>query len=491
VNRAKSLVALATLAAATGAFAQTPNARALTGSNVEIFGVADASVRRLSATGNGSLTIMDGTGTNESTRLGFRGLEDMGGGWGAGFWLEAAYDQDRGTGSNTTSTNTRSGDAMIFNSSTPTTAATATAAGAGPTTPATQSLGGRQGLTFNRAATVSLIGKDVGEIRLGRDYTATFWSMTGFDPFGTVGSGSALNVIAGPLAPYAAVNSPPGGAVPTVRTSNAISWLSNDMNGLRAQVQYAFAESPTTCDASVGVQGSVQGTYCPGFSGDGKLVALRLRYESGPVNVAYANSKVTYNKDSLAQTQPGITIPSGGAPATSQFGAASQYAGDMTTNNLAGSYTMGATRLMAQIGSIERAANAATVNQKLNYKLVGVSHTMGAWTLKASSSSSTRADGAVLSTSATLYNTDKNGKGYEDGAKAKQNAVGFVYDLSKRTAIYGTYSKLTINTGAATSVGTSTGSTSIRASMGLNSQYLGANSSANTTGIDIGFRTRF
>ncbi|MEY2661205.1 MAG: hypothetical protein RLZZ123_2377, partial [Pseudomonadota bacterium] len=37
----KSLVALATLAAATGAFAQSPNARAITGSNVEIFGVMD------------------------------------------------------------------------------------------------------------------------------------------------------------------------------------------------------------------------------------------------------------------------------------------------------------------------------------------------------------------------------------------------------------------------------------------------------------------
>jgi len=483
----KTLVALATLAVAGGAFAQSPMARNIDASGVTIFGVADASVRRISADGNGSLTIMDGTGTGESTRLGFRGVEDMGGGWGAGFWLEMAYDQDRGTGSNTTSTNTRSGDAMIFNSSTTTTAATATAAGAGPITPATQSLGGRQGLTFNRAATVSLLNKGFGEIRFGRDYSATFWNMTGYDPFGTVGSGSALNVIAGPLATFAAVNAPPGGAVPTVRTSNAISWLSTDMSGLRLQAQMALAESPTTCTTP---QSSGQTTYCPGASGDGRLTALRALYNSGSFSGAVAYGIVTYG-NTAAQTQPGITIAAQtlsagtatGNVSTSPFGASSAYTGNMTTFNLGGSYTMGATKLFGQYGTIQREANVSTVAQKLSYNLLGVSHAFGALTLKGSYATATRADGSAT-TGGTLGATNNNAVGYEDGSKVTQVAAGAVYDLSKRTALYGTYSVMTVT------AGTFTGG-SLRANMALGSTAIGVNASAATTGIDVGIRHRF
>ena len=51
---------------------------------------------------------------------------------------------------------------------------------------------GTQGLTFNRRSTVSLAG-GWGELRLGRDYTPTFWNLTIFDAFGTNGLGSSTN----------------------------------------------------------------------------------------------------------------------------------------------------------------------------------------------------------------------------------------------------------------------------------------------------------
>jgi len=85
----KTLVALAALAAAGGAFAQSPNARAITGSGVEIFGVIDLTVSQHTGDKMGGQIAMSGDGRNESSRLGFRGVEDIGGGWGAGFWLEA------------------------------------------------------------------------------------------------------------------------------------------------------------------------------------------------------------------------------------------------------------------------------------------------------------------------------------------------------------------------------------------------------------------
>ncbi|MEY3489077.1 MAG: hypothetical protein RL655_645, partial [Pseudomonadota bacterium] len=74
----KTLVALAALAAATGAFAQSGVARNIDSSGVTIFGVADVAVTQISGTNAGSVTQMNGEGRNESSRLGFRGVEDIG-----------------------------------------------------------------------------------------------------------------------------------------------------------------------------------------------------------------------------------------------------------------------------------------------------------------------------------------------------------------------------------------------------------------------------
>ena len=121
---------------------------------------------------NGSVsnkTQLTNSGYN-SSRLGFRGTEDLGGGMSASFWLEAGVNNDDGPAPPPTPT-TR------------------------PPVPALAS-DGRQGLTFNRRSTVSLAG-GWGELRLGRDYTPQFWNLTVFDPFGTngVGTTQTLNSI--------------------------------------------------------------------------------------------------------------------------------------------------------------------------------------------------------------------------------------------------------------------------------------------------------
>ncbi|RYF75452.1 MAG: porin, partial [Comamonadaceae bacterium] len=149
----KSLVALAALAVAGVASAQ---------SSVTLFGVVDASISHYEATSRysnanpfalnlGSLkqssTVLANSALN-SSRLGFRGTEDLGGGLAAGFWLEAGVNNDEGTGTAT---------------------------------------GG--GLQFNRRSTISLSGP-FGEIRLGRDYTPTFNNDSVFAPFGTNGVGT-------------------------------------------------------------------------------------------------------------------------------------------------------------------------------------------------------------------------------------------------------------------------------------------------------------
>jgi predicted porin len=80
----KTLVAVAALVAATGSFAQ---------SSVTLYGVADASLETVKGTKSLTRVSSDNLATS---RLGFKGVEDLGGGLKANFVLEAAVAVDTG-----------------------------------------------------------------------------------------------------------------------------------------------------------------------------------------------------------------------------------------------------------------------------------------------------------------------------------------------------------------------------------------------------------
>jgi len=220
----KSLVALAVLAASGAAMAQ---------SSVTLFGVVDAGY----ASGTGS-----GTGSSNSTamrtdrigssRLGFRGVEDLGGGMRAEFWLEAGVANDSGQGSATNSNNQ---------------AVTGLASA------------GTQGLTFNRKSTVGLVGS-MGEIRLGRDYSPQFYPDAQYDPFGTNGVASSLIAY--------------GGGAAAVRASNMIAYHSPSLGGLTVMLGSYFGENNTGAAA--------------GKAGDGN--GIHVRYAQGPLALGIASS---------------------------------------------------------------------------------------------------------------------------------------------------------------------------------------------------------
>jgi predicted porin len=217
----KSLVALAVLAASGAAMAQ---------SSVTLFGVVDAAY----AVGNGSLTDktqLRNSGYN-SSRLGFRGTEDLGGGMKASFWLEAGVNNDDGTGSASSALNQAQTAANV----------------------------GTQGLTFNRRSTVSL-ESGMGELRLGRDYTPQFWSETAFDPFGTNGVGT--NIAFGK------------GGLTGVRASNSIGYLSPSMGGVKLWIQTYMGENASTA-AKIG-------------NGN----AFRISFDQGKFSAAIAGSETT------------------------------------------------------------------------------------------------------------------------------------------------------------------------------------------------------
>jgi predicted porin len=129
----KSLLALAVL----GAFAGVAQAQ----TSVTIYGSFDAGVRyqdNQNANGN-SKTTMSSTGTYNSNRLGFKGVEDLGGGLNAHFTLETGFNSGSGA----------QADAARF---------------------------------FNRSAFVGL-GSQWGSLDLGRQYTVAFKTVGAYDPF--------------------------------------------------------------------------------------------------------------------------------------------------------------------------------------------------------------------------------------------------------------------------------------------------------------------
>lgn len=184
----KSLLALAALTA----FAGVASAQ----SSVTLFGVIDANVRNVK-TSAGSLKTLSTDGMG-SSRLGVRGVEDIGGGLRAGFWLEGSVNVDVGGGAKTA----------------------ATQVGSGVT-----------GQDWQRRATVSLMGS-FGEIRLGRDYTPDFWNHTIFDPFGTNGVGNSVNTFGSTT-----------GATTVVRANNSLGYfLPGGLGGLYGQVMLSAGE---------------------------------------------------------------------------------------------------------------------------------------------------------------------------------------------------------------------------------------------------------
>ncbi len=188
--------AIAATALVTGsAFAQ---------SSVNLFGVADVAFRHVSTDGGPAVNSLV-SGSYSSARFGFRGIEDLGGGLSASFWLESFLNQDSGA-----------------------------------TSPA----------GFQRRSTVSLTGVSWGELRLGRDYTPTHTNWSRFDPFNYVGLGSNQLLILAATAPTPVTAAFGNGNPNTIqRVSNGVQYLlpRNEL-GLEGGLTYAFREDGTTAN---------------------------------------------------------------------------------------------------------------------------------------------------------------------------------------------------------------------------------------------------
>ena len=303
----KNLLALAALTAFSGIAAAQ--------SSVTLFGIIDLSLNHVK---NGSVTqkLMANDQLN-SNRIGFRGVEDLGGGLKAGFHIEGGMQPDTGG----------------------------------------------TGQTWQRRSTVSLMG-GFGEIRLGRDYVATFSNRASYDPFGFNGMGNMGNV----------ESTLSSGAGTQVRANNMVGYFLPAMGGVFGQVQVAAGENTT----------------------GNKYVGVRLGYAGGPVTVSGAVGK-TYKTGTMIA--------------------------DYKQANLGASFKTGFMTIQGMYDKVDY----GRANQK--HILVGVLVPMGQGTLKASFNK-------VNGSAANL--------------EAKMFSFGYQYDMSKRTALYGTFSKVDNSGTAAT-----------------------------------------
>lgn len=137
---------------------------------VTIYGVADAAMV-YSSNQNGKSNTYVRSGNQASSRLGFRGFEDLGGGTQAVYVLEAGFNLDDGTSSSA-------------------------------------------GSLFNRQAYVGLANEQAGTLTLGRQYTPYYLF---------VGPVAQVNYVTG------ATGAHPGdidGLDVTIRSSNALTYMS-------------------------------------------------------------------------------------------------------------------------------------------------------------------------------------------------------------------------------------------------------------------------
>ena len=316
----KSLLALAMLALAAPAFAQ---------SSVTVFGILDVNARSIK---NGSTTIKQlGNNGFSANQLGFRGIEDLGGGLRAGFWIESALSPDVGT-------------ATTENGS---------------------------GKFWQRRSTVSLMG-NFGEVRLGRDLDPSYLNIAN-EAFGNLGTGSLLNFVTG-------LGS---GATTIVRADNMIAY-----------------HAPAGLGGFFGSVAVAAGEGVPGV----KYTAGRVGYAAGPFFVAAATGK----------TQTATT-------------------NDYKLTNLAASYDLGVAKLMG-LYNVQKWGN-------LDQKLLGLgAHVpLGSFVLRGSVVRVNQSGRTAANVS-----TDAN--------DADLVALGGVYYLSKRTALYSTVSRISNKGNAAFSV---------------------------------------
>ena len=328
-------------------------------SNVTVFGVLDVAAR-YTKNGDENVKSLASNGA-QTSRLGFRGVEDLGDGLKAGFWLETGLNPDTGSSS----------DSTRF---------------------------------WNRRSTVSLSSVSLGELRLGRDTTPTFNGYADYDVFGTNGVADASKF----------VNKLGTNVDTNLRADNLASYfLPGNIGGVYGQVSAAAGE---------GVTGK-------------KYYGGRIGYAAGPLDVSASYAETT------------VSPLAGSGEDKYKLG------------SVAAAYDFKVVKVSGYV------SQAKYADEKLTIANIGASVPVGPGAVRVSYVNA-NASGHIPA-GASIENND-----------ATQLAVGYVWDLSKRTALYSTVARVN-NKYAANYV------------VDSNPALPSPNTGKDSTGFEVGIRHRF
>jgi len=339
----KSLLALAAM----GAFAGSAQAQ----SSVSVYGIYDGgySVTKTDmSTAAGVKTGTQGGGftgnESASSRIGFRGVEDLGGGLSANFNLELGITP--GTGQ------------------VGTTPAAAAAATGGVATGANQ--GSETGV---RTSIVGIGSKEFGSLAVGRQLTGMHSILAG-DVWGG-------NNMAGDIT-YSDVSSTANGAgvtatarinSVTTRASNMLTYTSPTVTGANLRADYG--NTVATSVSQPGIQFAMKGIYAgykygPVTAKIGRVEAVSN--EALAATAAYAASKTVVTGGNIMYQDKGLTVQyTNGRNLTETYTAAGGYiqGSAVKANKISASYQIGAVMPFVQYGQgvsegVRTAANTST-----------------------------------------------------------------------------------------------------------------------------------
>jgi len=199
----KSLLALAVLTAVTGAaYAQ---------SSVTIYGKVDLGMVLDSGNPAGK-SIRLSSGVTGGSRIGFKGVEDLGGGYKASFQLETGYCADSAAGDKFAATSNSSGKA---------------------TTDSAANFCTGSNNFMGRQAHGDLTGS-FGGLSAGRQYSLGFNNLSTIDPFGTGFAAQINNII----------------DASGIRLNNSVTYVTPSIAGLTGAAEIAFGEQTGNWEAN-------------------------------------------------------------------------------------------------------------------------------------------------------------------------------------------------------------------------------------------------
>lgn len=414
----KTILAAALALAFPAAFAQTDATKV--SQNIELYGIIDVGVERVDV-GSVTNTRLQ-SGMSAGSRWGLRGRENLGGGYTAIFTLESRFEADTGTVNNNGGTfycgGTAAAPVCPGVSAIGLTGATAAAVTAGMNAVSADVL--RQfsnvnsaGALFDRQAFAGLI-TPFGAVLAGRQYTPGYEIVNKFNSFADATAGQLGQEF----------------STLTIRANNALAYRA-EMSGFTLSLMYGFGGTETARS---------ERTDAPTKGDDFYGANLQYAAQNFSVGIGYNQNYVVTRAQPTRASKGMETLNIGG---TFSLGDGKLFAQYMSRKNdnpvvtpldlqqlvIAGGSPAGIGALLTPIVARANRVDLDGMRGFVGPTDTTVYHLGMTWRL---------GNGTLLAAYNNAKDTARSQWATQD-AKVNHYALGYSYDLSKRTQLYGTY----------------------------------------------------